>query len=307
MQTENQAGLSFTNLKLKLVELSNSPDGFSVENVDEVYFSEPLNFEKDKETKIFSVLQNAYNELLLNKSADLASVSFALPFEFFHILHVPYDNSLLNEDLIEEFRWEFSVNYPYLNCRDLVIQYYELEKNNFLDYNSAIALGVPRKYINFVFGFCEKNNLMLKFIDNAHFAAERALSLNNRLEQMGLVLSLYLADRFISLMFLFKGKPVHCKFITFTNVAHISQLINKELNSSEFVNGDKNTIEAAFITGDDITESFAEALSQKTEILFNRFNPFQTLPFNEELLKNKHFTENFNSFGAAAGIAYRLA
>jgi len=307
MQTENQAGLSFTNLKLRIVELTNDDEGFIVENVDEVYFSEPLNFEKDKETKIFSVLQNAYNELLIKKQAEYTSISMALPFEFFHIMHVPYDNSLLNEDLIEQFRWEFSVNYPYLNTRDLVIQYYEMEKNNFLDFNSAIVLGIPRRYLHFVFGFCEKNNLLLKVVDNSHFATERALSLNHQLEQKGLVLSLYLADKFVSVMFIYKGKPVHCKFLPISNAAQIISVIQDEIKNSEYINGDKESIDAAFLSGDDISDTIAGALSEKTGISFIKFNPFEKLPFNPELLKNKNYIENYNSYCAAAGIAYRLA
>lgn len=307
MQTENQAGLSFTNLKLRIVELTNDDEGFIVENVDEVYFSEPLNFEKDKETKIFSVLQNAYNELLIKKQAEYTSISMALPFEFFHIMHVPYDNSLLNEDLIEQFRWEFSVNYPYLNTRDLVIQYYEMEKNNFLDFNSAIVLGIPRRYLHFVFGFCEKNNLLLKVVDNSHFATERALSLNHQLEQKGLVLSLYLADKFVSVMFIYKGKPVHCKFLQISNAAQIISVIQDEIKNSEYINGDKESIDAAFLSGDDISDTIAGALSEKTGISFIKFNPFEKLPFNPELLKNKNYIENYNSYCAAAGIAYRLA
>lgn len=307
MQTENQAGLSFTNLKLRIVELTNDDEGFIVENVDEVYFSESLNFEKDKETKIFSVLQNAYNELLIKKQAEYTSISMALPFEFFHIMHVPYDNSLLNEDLIEQFRWEFSVNYPYLNTRDLVIQYYEMEKNNFLDFNSAIVLGIPRRYLHFVFGFCEKNNLLLKVVDNSHFATERALSLNHQLEQKGLVLSLYLADKFVSVMFIYKGKPVHCKFLPISNAAQIISVIQDEIKNSEYINGDKESIDAAFLSGDDISDTIAGALSEKTGISFIKFNPFEKLPFNPELLKNKNYIENYNSYCAAAGIAYRLA
>lgn len=307
IQTENQAGLSFTNLKLRLVELTNNDGSFTVENVDEAYFTEPINFEKDKETKIFSVLQNAYNELLIKRPVKFSTVSVALPFEFFHILHVPYDNSLLNEDLIEEFRWEFAVNYPYLNTRDLVIQYFEMEKNNFLNYNSAIVLGIPRKFIHFVFGFCEKNDLMLKFIDNSHFASERALSLNYPVKTKGLVLSLYIADRHISLMFLYEGKPVNCKFIPITSASQIVPLIQEEINTNEFVHGEKDTLDGAYIIGDDISDSLIDALNEMIGIEFVKFNPFETIPFNPSLLKNRHFTDNSNSFGAAAGIAFRLA
>jgi len=307
MQIGNQTGLSITSLKLKVVELSNNGNGFTVENVDEAYFSEPVNFDKDKETKIYSVLQNAYNELLIKRPFRLSSVSLALPSELFHVMHIPYDNSLLNEDLIEEFKWEFSVNFPYLNARDLVIQYFEMEKNNFINYNSAVVIGIQRRYLQFFSTFCEKNELQLKFIDNAHFASERALAYNYPIQSKGLVLSVYIADNYLSLIFLFKGKPVNCKLIPLANASEIVPILQEELNTSEFVHGNRDILDGVFINGEDITDSLVSTLEELVEVEFIKFNPFEKFDFNPALSKNRRFTENYNSFGAAAGIAFRLS
>jgi Tfp pilus assembly protein, ATPase PilM len=307
IKKENQAGLSFTNLKLRIVELINSDDNFTVENVDEAYFSEPVNFEKDKETKLYSILQNAFDELIIKKPISSSSVSVALPFELFSVMHIPYDNSLLNEDLIEQFRWEFSVNFPHINSRDLVIQYFEMEKNQFLDYNSAIVLGIPRKYLHFISGFCDKNELQLKFVDNSHFAAERALALNSRSGLKGLILSIYVAAKYVSIVFLYEGKPVHCRLLPINNAAEIIPLIKDELKNNEFMKGGKGSLNEAYINGDDVSDIVVNSLTEKLGISFIKFNPFDKLPYNQELSKNRNFTENYNSFSSAAGIAFRLA
>jgi hypothetical protein len=222
-------------------------------------------------------------------------------------MHIPYDNSLLHQDLIEEFRWEFSVVYPFIDTKDLVIQYFEIEKNSFYDYNTAITLGAPRRFLRFVYGFCEKNDLALKFVDNSHFASERALSLNNPLMLKGLTLSAYISGKYLSLLYMFRGKPIHCKFINIADASRIAPAIRDEINVHGFLKGNKEILDGAFITGDDLSDVMVRSLNELTEIDFVKFNPFETLSFNPDLSKNRNFSENSNSFSSAAGIAYRLA
>ena len=46
---ENHAGFTISGTKLQVVEIINHQNQFFLDNVDEAYFNEPLNFEKDKE------------------------------------------------------------------------------------------------------------------------------------------------------------------------------------------------------------------------------------------------------------------
>ena len=64
---ENRAGFNISSSKLQVVEINFESGQFELENVDEAYFNEPLNLENDKETKIASVLQGAFDELLVRK------------------------------------------------------------------------------------------------------------------------------------------------------------------------------------------------------------------------------------------------
>ena len=92
---ENHVGITITNSKIQLVEIIFNNNRFYLNNVDEAYFNEPVNFDDDKETKISSRIQGAFNEILIKKPLESKSVSFALPFELFNSLQVPYDNTLL--------------------------------------------------------------------------------------------------------------------------------------------------------------------------------------------------------------------
>ena len=125
---ENHAGFNISSSKLQVVEVNYEGEQFKLVNVDEAYFNDPIDLEKDKDTKISALLQGAFDELLIKKSLKATSISFTLPFELFHITQVPYDNTLLYQDMIDQFRWELSVLYPYISTKNLVLQYFEIEK-----------------------------------------------------------------------------------------------------------------------------------------------------------------------------------
>jgi len=304
---ENQAGFTISGSKLQVVEISNHKNQFFVDNIDEAYFNEPLNFEKDKETKISALLQGAFNELIIRKQIKSKSVSFTLPFELFYFAQLPYDNTLLQQDLIEEFRWELSMLYPYMPAKDLVIQYVEIDKNNIIPNNSAMVVGLQRKYLQILNNFCRQNNLKLKFVDNVHFAAERALAVSGEAETRGLSMSVHLCNKHLSILFSLNGKPVHFSVTLLNDVGEIPGNIVQALTSRDNFKINKNLLTTAYITGDNLTGSIIQTLSDTLNINFIQFNPFQKIKPGQNLIDNKFYSELFNSFAPAAGIAYRVA
>jgi len=303
----NHAGLTITSTKLQLVEVVYNGDQFILNNVDEVFFNEPLDLEKDKETKILTIIQSAYDELLIRKPLISNHISFTLPLSIFHVMQIPYDNTLLNQDLIEEFRWELSVLYPYLNVNDLVIQYLEIEKNPLNDNNSAIVIALNRKLLNHLYKFCEQNKLKLKFVDNAHIASDRALFLNNSLNDKGITLSVFFSYHNLSVIFSFNGKPVYFRIFTLKDAGEIIPLLNDVINNNKIISINKKLITSAFITGDEISSAVTDSLSKNIGIPFSYFNPFAKITPDKELYTNKYFSEKYNSFTPAAGIAFRLS
>jgi len=304
---ENHTGFTVTGSKLQLVEVINKAGQFILENVDEAYFNEPLDIERDKETKIISLLQGAFNELIIKTPLLSSSVSFTLPFELFYTMQAPYDNTLLHEDLIEEFKWELSVLYPYMPAKDLVVQYIEIEKNDLNSYNTALVFAVPRKFLQLVYSFCQNNNLKLKFIDNAHTASDRALSLSSPFMEKGIVLSIYFASRYLSSFINFDGKPIYHKVIPFADASEVPEIIKSQVTSDEFIKINKSMINASFITGEDLSTSLVESLRNTTNLDLVHFNPFSKIKPEAKLIGNKCYAEKFNSFSAAAGMAFRLA
>lgn len=304
---ENHAGFTISGSKLQVVEINNYEDQFYLENVDEAYFNETLNFEKDKETKISALLQGAFNEIILRKPLRSDSISFTLPFELFYTAQVPYDNTLLHQDLIEEFRWELSVLYPFASTKNMVIQYIEIEKNEIIPHNSALVIGLQRKYLQVLNNFCGQNNLKLKFVDNVHFAAEKALEINSPASVNGLVMSVYIFNKYLSIIFSFNGKPVYFDTVPLNDASEIPGHITRALTPKENFNIKKEKLTASFISGDGLSNTVVQTLSDTLDIDFIQFNPFEKLKPQPKLLDNKFYSEQFASFAPAAGIAYRVA
>ena len=304
---ENHAGFTLTSSKLQVVEIVEKEDQFVLENVDEAFLNEPLDLEIDKETKISALLQGAFDEILIRNPLKSSTASFSLPPELFKVVQLPYDNTLLHQDLIEEFRWELSLIYPDINPAEQVIQYIEIEKNKLIELNTSIIISLSRKYVKLIKEFCERNNLKLKFIDNMHLASERALTATNPISEKGLTLSVFLAGKQLSIIFSYQGKPVYFKVYYLHNAGEIVNHLNSELESDFHPNISRQMLESAYISGLELSGSMVETLREKLDIPFVNFNPFAKIKPNPRLFENKYFSEKFNSFSSSAGLALRLA
>lgn len=106
--------------------------------------------------------------------------------------------------------------------------------------------------------FCKKNSLKLKFVDNLHIAAERSLSVSNAIVYKGLTLSVYFNNKFLSLFYAFNGKPLYFKVIPLNDAGQITDHLIKETSQSSILNVQRSQIEAAFISGDEISPAIVQ-------------------------------------------------
>lgn len=301
---QNHAGINLTNSKMQLVEVNYSGEEFTIENADEEYFSEFLDFNA-KETKVMATLQSAFDELMMRRPLKSKLISFTLPHNFFLIARLPYESTLVQSDMLEEFKWELSVLFPKTSKDEIVAQSIKLE-----DYRksapSAIVIATYRKYLKLLNNFCTKNGLKLKYVDNVHIASDRIISLINSFSDREIVLSTYVTGEYLSVAFLFKGKPVYFNIVPLANAGEILPCLSKELEAGKSMKINPSSISKAFIAGENIPDSLLERAKSSLNISFSRFNPFEELKANPELFESRAFTERANSFSPAAGIAFRL-
>jgi len=240
------AGLNLSSTKLQIVEVFGSPEGVRLDNLNEIVFANPIDFKSDNETKILTQLQAAFDEFRLKRPVKSKKLSFSLPLEMFYISQLPFDNTLLHRDIMEEFKWEFSVMYPFLNPEELILQYLEVEKNMIFTKNTALVYAIERKYLKILKIFCERNDLYLGYIDNVHLASERALALSDSFIKQGLRLSVYVSKKHLSIILSLDGKTISQKVHKLESQNDIRQIIEQEISPTQSKNIMKGLVQAAY-------------------------------------------------------------
>ncbi len=295
------AGLKVSSSKIQVVELNLRSGVAHVRDLYEVFFNEKIDFNQDKETKIGALLQGAFNEILLQKPLKNINVSVTIPQSLVYSFQSPFEESLLYSDLIEEFRWQFSLLYPFIDSNELMIQYYPLQKNNFNAGNTAFVTAVPRNIVRMFTDFCNANSFKLRFIDSFHNASDKALITSRNIKEEKLLLSLLVGDKKLSFIFYSFGEPFLFSSIDYQNASEIPELVINEISNKNL----SEPIRTSYICGDEISHAFIEKLSERTNISFSSFNPFSGLQLDTQVLENKFYLLKNNSFSPAVGISIR--
>lgn len=301
----NHLGINLTNSKLQLVEINYSGEEFTLENIDEEYFNEFLDL-SGKETKTLAIIQSAFNELIMRKPPKSKIVSFTLPHECFLTLRLPYDNSLIQSDLLEQFKWELSLLYPKISEDDLIVQYIKVENFDRSNASTALVIATFKKYLKILSSFCTQNDLKLKYIDNAHFASDNIIALKDCIPNEEYVLSLYTGSNFLSTAILYNNRSVYFNILPAKNSGDIITKVNEELNNNKFIKLPPEIIAKVFIAGENTSDLLIEKLKDDLNIIPEKINPFEEISIPPAMFANKMFTERAASFSAAAGIAFRM-
>ncbi|MCX6151746.1 MAG: hypothetical protein NTX22_14580 [Ignavibacteriales bacterium] len=298
---QNHTGINITNSKLQLVEVIYSDGEFILENVDEEYFPEFLNFD-EKKTKVISILQNALNEITIRNPLKSKYFSFSLPHNLFNVVQLPIENALLENDLAENIKWEFSVLYPHLNNDDLVIQYLKVNKEN----GWAIIAGILRKYLEILNDFCDQNNVKFQYLDHSHFASDNLLNYESSINNDSFNLSLYLTKDFISIDLIKNNLPVKFYVYPVKATSEIIPELNQFLFSIGWSKDNQKLISRIYLAGDSVPESLIVNLKDIYGFDISLLDPFDKIKHGKALQNNKNIFTRANSFTSAAGLAFRM-
>jgi len=305
-QLPNKLGINLSENKLQLVELIFSGKEYVINSVDEAFYDEPLNFETDKETKLLVTIQSAFNEILIKGLLSTTEVSFSLPLRCFTFFQIPYDNTLMQKDLENQFKWEFSVLYPHKNVNDYQFQFYEMEKSIFLKEPKAIVVALKKKLIDLLYTFCDRNNLRISTVDCDIIAFDKSVQMLNPQQKQGFTGSIYLDEALVSFELLYDQKPIFMKVFTLKNKTDLIKELRSILSAEIPVDLSRYKIDKCYIGGDEVTMSFVTQIEEQLQIPSSLANPFMQFGISEEFQNEKYYRERGHSFAAAAGITFRL-
>lgn len=299
----HHAGLNISGNKLQLVEVVHKNDGLYLENVDEEWLSQNI---KANDPEFISILQNAFNQIILRKSLICRDISITLPFDFFNIAKIPYEPTLIKEDLLSHFKWELSVLFPPASPSDFLVQHIEIDKSELIKKDEALLIATKKSIIKQLHGFATKNNLNLKYVDNAHIACNPFIANDNKDFNKGVYSSFYLDTSTFSVLVTDSGIPVYFNNIPKGKDPSFSITVAKEFSKMKKNGIDTNTISKFYYCGILQNDVAIEEIEREFGIRLNKINPFNSFKMNESSDFTKFHSEGNFAYSPATGIALRM-
>lgn len=298
------AGINITSEKLQIIEVLGENEKFVVENIDEEFFGEILNF-NDKEPKIINILQNAFDEINLRHKLIAADVSFTLPPNKFKIFEIPFEVSLTKKDLRRHIRWEFNQLFPGEEENAFLIREIKIVNNNLRTDPMLIIVAVRKNYLQILHKFSLRNKLNLRFIDHAHLAASNVLR-GIKKKDSEVNFSLYISDKSFSVVLLDDNYPIYFKNYSVDNILQVIEKLKTAVEVIEKLGIPMSTEKRGYIAGDNITDTFLQQIKEELDITFIKINPFSVIKVKHELEESELYALKYNAFTAALGISLRL-
>jgi hypothetical protein len=153
--------------------------------------------------------------------------------------------------------------------------------------------------------FCKRNNLELKFVDNAHLASNAFLFMDKNQMRKNIVFSFYVDQNYSSFTAIDRINPFYFKVFNSSGAGFFEELDSVIVKMNEF-KIDFDSVEEILLCGQSITKDFEERIKTKFNLPLRKINPFERLHVDDELKKSPHLISQYNSFTAATGIAIRI-
>jgi|GEM_PF-2891873 len=299
----NQAGINLTVSKLQLIEMSWDEENIILENADEEFLSGYID-KNTPEKELVSLIQEAYNQIIIRHPVNAKSVSFTLPTQLFEITELPIDDLLTKEDLSSHLNWEYSVMFPHKNADDFLLRYFETGNSEFQGVKKILTAAIEKRILKAVHKFCAANNLSLRFVDNVHFAANLLIRRNST---PSAYLSVYSDDDFFSFMIFEEGHPRYFKSFDEADLNLAAEKIKNEFSS--FYSGQKEISEMKdiYVSGESFTESGISVFASRLNAGIQKIAPFSKLATSPRLFRKDLIGKKFHSFAGPIGIAARIS
>ncbi len=302
---QNNAGFNITKSKLQLVEVNYTENDFYLENVDEEYFSDFID-SSVKETKFISILQSAFNSLVLRNPLKSNFVSFSLPYDFFKIVTIPFDNTLIEADLKEYVEWEFSVLFPHSYQKEYTLRYAKVDNSDLLKKNKLIIYAVEKRILKLLHKFSIKNNFTIKFVDNVHLSANSIILSDSEFNKLQNSVSIYLTDDSVNFMLLEGASPVYLQSFHYSNINDLITAFSDGFNALQKINIDSGLFHKAYIFTDSVSDAIIEQVKTKLNVNLLRLNPFEQILQNPTIKENQLTQKKLLLFSSCLGTVLRI-
>jgi hypothetical protein len=299
---KNHLGINISGNRIQLVELIYIENKILIGNVEEESSDIIPDFSLN-ESKLSNALQESFEVVKKKITIDSNNVSFTLPNSLFKIAQIPIDSSVSKSELKEYLAWEFSVLFPTYNLDEMKLNIIRIDEDKFYVSPQLIIILVKRSLLKILHEFSVRNNLALRFIDNAHFASQILLK-RQSFGENDLILYLYLERNRLSFAIEKGGKTILFRLLNFDDLDNLPSLLRNEMAFVEGLNPNFINISHVFAAGEPEIESVSEKLFADMDINCRLLNPFTRYPVADHV--NREFIEEkYTAFTPPAGIILR--
>ena len=300
------AGINLTASKLQFVEIEKESDHLQVYNLGQTFISPPILYDVRDETLVQEQIQIAFDELRIRNPITSNLASFTLPPELFITIQLPYDANLTHKEIREEFNWEISQLFPFISVEELAIKFYELDGSFLPGRNNALIVALSKSFLLMIKNFCLKNNLTPKLVDNASITANSFINNYILNGTKPISLNLFNSRNSITLFINVLSKPAYVKVFSKQNYDYVGKII-EEISKNNFTEVLTRSFNNAFLSGEELEGDLLSDIGRGTELVFEKFNPFEIVRLKSEFQNHELSSEHFSSFTSAIGIASRFS
>lgn len=297
-------GINLTSSKLQFIEIEKEFDSLRVESLGQSFFSPPMLLEDQNESILLEQLQIAFDEIKIRNSFKSNTASFTLPPELFITLQLPFDPNLNQSEIKEEFNWEISQLFPFESVDNLAIKFYELDGSFLPGKNNALVVGLNKKYLLLIKYFCQQNYLIPKLVDNASITGNSFIN-NFYNGKRPVTINIFNSRNSLTLFINVSSKPAYVKVFSKSDENYIRKII-EEISKDHFKDIITRSFNSAILSGEDLEVEILSEIGRGTELVFEKFNPFEVVKFKPNYQNSEISSEHFGSFISATGIASRF-
>jgi len=154
--------------------------------------------------------------------------------------------------------------------------------------------------------FCNRNNLILRYIDNEHLSAINLLNLFRHVDPAKVYMTLLIREKFASIVLTENALPIHVSVFTYEGVSELINSLAEKLESLSQKFDEVIDIEKSFVFGDAYTESTVLKIQESTGLILTSINPFSKINCSDNFQGKISSMSNLSHYTSATGIAVRL-
>ncbi len=300
----NHLGCFLSIDKIQFVEIVFESNAFHLGNLEEIVFENKIDLGGSR-PNLISQINDALSQFIKDSSFSSRFISFSLSNQFFNIFQIPIEESLIKKDQLDNFKWESGVLYPWIDSKSLLIQNIDVS-SELLPYKSSIVFGLKKEILVSLNKSAAENNLELRYIDNAHISSNAFIKLDKASITEEATISIYFEENIFSISLLHNNIPLVFKVMEYKDKIDYFILKNELEKMKSLVEKGEKKISDLYIFNELGNEKIINNLMNDFHWNIIRTNPFFGIKANKNIVHKNLYTDLFNSFTSAVGIALRV-